>query len=85
MERRRFVRDLVTAGTAVLAPGSVGFRTTGAALERLNPRIHKKLRAKRLADVSRRVRIESLKVNAEYAVIERDPDACSKKIGAAFE
>jgi hypothetical protein len=32
------------------------------------------LRAERLAEVSRRVREESMKVNAEFAAIERDPD-----------
>jgi predicted transcriptional regulator len=45
------------------------------ALDRMNHRVNKELRAKRLADVSRRVRIESLKVNAEFAAIEREPDA----------
>ena len=32
-------------------------------------------RARRLADVSRKVREESMRVNAEFAAIERDPDA----------
>jgi hypothetical protein len=31
-------------------------------------------RAERLAEISRRVREESLKVNADFAAIERDPD-----------
>ena len=34
-----------------------------------------KARSKRLAEVSRRVRKESLRVNAEFAAIEKDPDA----------
>ena len=34
-----------------------------------------RLRAECLAEVSRRVREESMKVNAEFAAIERDPDA----------
>ena len=34
-----------------------------------------RLRAARLAEVSRRVREESMRVNAEFAAIERDPDA----------
>jgi len=33
------------------------------------------LRAERLREISRRVRDESLRVNAEFAAIERDPDA----------
>jgi hypothetical protein len=33
-----------------------------------------RLRAERLAEVSRRVREESLKVNGAFAAIERDPD-----------
>ena len=33
------------------------------------------LRAERLAAVSKRVREESMRVNAEFAAIERDPDA----------
>jgi hypothetical protein len=33
------------------------------------------LRARWLADVSRRVRAESMRVNAEFAIAERDPDA----------
>jgi hypothetical protein len=32
-------------------------------------------RAERLAEVSRRVREESMRVNAEFAAVERDPDA----------
>ena len=33
------------------------------------------LRTERLADLSRRVREESMRVNAEFARIERDPGA----------
>ena len=33
-----------------------------------------RLRAEHLAEVSRRVREESMKVNADFAAIERDPD-----------
>jgi hypothetical protein len=32
-------------------------------------------RAERLAEVSRRVREESMRVNAEFAAVERDPNA----------
>jgi hypothetical protein len=32
-------------------------------------------RAERIARASRRVRKESMRVNAEFAAIERDPDA----------
>jgi len=45
------------------------------AIERLNRETRTQLRAKRLAEVSRRVREESMRVNAEFAAVERDPDA----------
>jgi predicted transcriptional regulator len=45
------------------------------AIERMNRETRAHLRARRLADASRNVRRESLKINAEFAAIERDPDA----------
>ena len=45
------------------------------AIERMNRQTRAQLRAKRLAEASRRVRKESMRVNAEFAAIERDPDA----------
>ena len=45
------------------------------AIARMNRRIAAKLRAERLMAVSKRVRDESMRVNAEFAAIERDPDA----------
>ncbi|MBI2372018.1 MAG: CopG family transcriptional regulator [Deltaproteobacteria bacterium] len=45
------------------------------AIERMNRETNARLRANRLAEVSRRVRKESMRVNAEFAAIERDPDA----------
>lgn len=45
------------------------------AIERMNRETRAQLRAVRLAEVSRRVRDESMRVNAEFAAIERDPDA----------
>ena len=45
------------------------------ALQRMNRRTKARLRAERLAAVSRRVRGESMRVNAEFAAIERDPNA----------
>ncbi len=45
------------------------------AVERLNRETEAGLRAKRLAEVSRRVRRESMRVNAEFAAFERAPDA----------
>ena len=44
------------------------------ALERMNRETQQRLRAKRLAEASRKVREESMKVNAEFAAIEQDPD-----------
>ena len=45
------------------------------AIERMNRGMHARLRAKRLAEASRKVRKESMRVNAEFAAIERAPDA----------
>jgi hypothetical protein len=45
------------------------------AVERMNRATRAQLRAKRLAEVSWRVRKESLRINAEFAAIEQDPDA----------
>jgi hypothetical protein len=41
----------------------------------MNKRTAARLRAERLAEVSKRVRDESVKVNAEFAASEQDPDA----------
>ena len=45
------------------------------AVERMNRETQTRLRARRLADVLRRVRAESMKVNAEFAAVERAPSA----------
>lgn len=45
------------------------------AVEEMNRRVTARLRAERLAAVSRRVRAESVRVNAEFEAIESDPDA----------
>ena len=45
------------------------------AIERMNRETQKRLRAKRLAEASKKVREESMKINAEFALIEQDPDA----------
>ena len=45
------------------------------ALERMNRQTRAELRAQRLAEASCRVREESMRVNAEFAAIERDPHA----------
>ena len=45
------------------------------AIARMNRETHNQMRAKRLAEASRKVRKESMRVNAEFAAIERDPDA----------
>jgi metal-responsive CopG/Arc/MetJ family transcriptional regulator len=42
------------------------------AIERMNAETEARLRAERLAAVSRKVRGESMRVNAEFAAIERD-------------
>ncbi len=44
------------------------------AIEQMNRETQKRLRAKKLTEASRKVREESMKVNAEFAAIEQDPD-----------
>jgi len=45
------------------------------AIERMNLEAEARQRAARIAAASRKVRKESMRVNAEFATIERDPDA----------
>ena len=45
------------------------------AIEQMNQEIQASQRKQRLAEASRKVRAESMKVNAEFAAIEQDPDA----------
>jgi len=45
------------------------------AIHRMNRKTAARLQAERLAELSRRVRDESMRVNADFAAIERDPDA----------
>jgi hypothetical protein len=44
------------------------------AMAKMNRETNARLRAKRLAEASRKVRKESMRVNAEFARIERAPD-----------
>ena len=44
-------------------------------IERMNREMERRLRAERLKRASHKVRGESLKVNAEFAAIEKDLDA----------
>ena len=45
------------------------------AIERMNRDTQSQLRTRRMVEASRKVRQESLKVNAEFAAVERAPDA----------
>lgn len=45
------------------------------ALAKMNRETYARLRATRLAEASKKVRRESMRINAEFAAIERDPDA----------
>jgi metal-responsive CopG/Arc/MetJ family transcriptional regulator len=45
------------------------------ALERMNRETRARLRARRLRDASHKVRGESMRVNADFAAVERDVDA----------
>lgn len=45
------------------------------AIDRMNRKTRAIIRAKRLAEASTKVRMESMRINAEFAAIEEDPDA----------
>lgn len=45
-----------------------------SAIDRMNRETQAQLRADRLANASRKVRAESMRVNAEFAAIEHAPD-----------
>ena len=45
------------------------------AIARMNSNTRRQLRAKRLANASKKVRQESMRVNAEFEAIEHAPDA----------
>jgi len=45
------------------------------AVERMNRETQALVRARRLAEASKKVRKESLRVNREFAAFERDPNA----------
>ena len=45
------------------------------AIERMNSQTQALLRAKRLAEASKKVRQESMRINREFAAIEQDPHA----------
>jgi predicted transcriptional regulator len=45
------------------------------AIERMNQQTQALLRARRLAEASKKVRKESMRVNREFAAIEQAPDA----------
>jgi predicted transcriptional regulator len=45
------------------------------AVEKLNREMQSQERARRLAEVSRKVRGEGMRVNREFSAMERDPDA----------
>jgi hypothetical protein len=45
------------------------------AVERMNRQTQALVRARRLAEASKKVRKESLRVNRELAAVERDPNA----------
>jgi metal-responsive CopG/Arc/MetJ family transcriptional regulator len=45
------------------------------AIRRMNRKTAARLRAEHLAEVSKRVREESMKVNAAFAAVESDPSA----------
>lgn len=67
---------LLSASTRVAeAMGLTRSEYIRRAIAEMNRRTEAELRARRLGELSRRVRDESARVNAEFAVVERDPDA----------
>ena len=68
--------ELLAASTRVAeALGITRTEYIRNAIEDANRRMTARERATRLADASRRVRDESMRVNAEFAAFEHDPDA----------
>jgi len=68
--------ELLRASTRIAeAVGLTRAEYIRRALEEANRRTERRLRAKRLGDASRRVREEGMRVNAEFAAIEHEPDA----------
>lgn len=68
----------VTGSGAHIRSATVRLSRAGyvlCAIERVNRDSWAQFRARRLAEVSRRVRGESMRVNAEFAAVERDWDA----------
>jgi metal-responsive CopG/Arc/MetJ family transcriptional regulator len=45
-----------------------------SAIQRMNREVEARVRSERMARASRKVRKESMRVNAEFAAIERDPE-----------
>ena len=66
---------LVAAGRCAEALRLTRAEYIRRALENMNRDTRARVRARRLRDASRKVRGESMKINAEFAAIERDPDA----------
>jgi len=66
---------LATSGALARSSGVSRAEYIRRALERMNREQAAERRRRRIAEVSRRVRAESMRVNAEFAAIERDPDA----------
>lgn len=66
---------LVTSDRCARALGIPRAEYIRRAIERMNRDAEARARAERLATASRKVAKESRRVNAEFAAIERDPDA----------
>jgi hypothetical protein len=66
------LRETSRQAASLKVPRAVYIRM---AISLMNKRTEARLRAERLAEVSKRVRAESMTVNSEFAAIERDPDA----------
>jgi len=66
---------LKTSGRYARALGIPRAEYIRRAIERMNGEAEVRERAERMARASRKVRKESMRVNAEFAAIERDPDA----------
>jgi hypothetical protein len=66
---------LKTGGRCARALGIPRADYIRRAIERMNEADEARARAERMARASRKVRKGSMRVNAEFAAIERDPDA----------
>src|SRR5712692_10492278 len=72
--RWRISKRRLSFASKICAPEVRRSPTRPPFAEHMNSEVEARTRAARLAEASRKVRKESMRVNAEFAAIEREPD-----------